>query len=125
MTTAAGLWVVSALLGLSSAVGVSASGPGPGPATTTTTTTLRVVSDNNYPPYVFLGADGRPRGYVVDEWKLFEKKTGVHVDFVATDWDDAQRRLLTGRADVIEMIFETPKREPLYDFTEPYATVHV
>jgi len=29
-------------------------------------TTLRVVGDNNYPPYLFLGSDGKPRGYVFD-----------------------------------------------------------
>lgn len=86
---------------------------------------LRVVGDDNYPPYLFLGSDGKPRGYVVDEWKLWEKKTGVHVELVATDWADAQQRLQSGQADVIDMIFRTPEREALYDFTEPFATVHV
>ncbi|MBU6249248.1 MAG: diguanylate cyclase, partial [Xanthomonadaceae bacterium] len=86
---------------------------------------LRVVGDNNYPPYLFLGPDGQPRGYVVDEWKLFERKTGVKVQLVATDWADAQQRLQSGQADVIDMIFRTPEREALYDFTEPFATVHV
>jgi len=88
-------------------------------------TVLRVVGDNNYPPYLFLGHDGKPRGYVVDEWKLWEQKTGVHVDLVATDWADAQQRLLSGQADVIDMIFRTPAREALYDFTKPFAKVRV
>ena len=86
---------------------------------------LRVVGDDNYPPYLFLGNDGQPRGYVVDEWKLWERKTGVHVELVATDWADAQRQLLSGRADVIDMIFRTPSRTALYDFTSPFAEVHV
>ncbi|WP_232821071.1 EAL domain-containing protein [Dyella sp. C11] len=87
--------------------------------------TLRVVSDDNYPPYLFLGPDHQPRGYLVDEWKLWEQKTGIHVQLVATDWADAQRMLLDGKADVIEMIFRTPEREALYDFTVPYARVTV
>jgi diguanylate cyclase (GGDEF)-like protein len=87
--------------------------------------TIRVVGDNNYPPYLFLGPDGKPQGYVVDTWKLWEKKTGVHVDLVATDWVLAQQRMSDGQADVIEMIFDTPERRAIYDFSAPYASVRV
>ncbi|PMQ05407.1 Phytochrome-like protein cph2 [Dyella sp. AD56] len=87
--------------------------------------TLRVVSDNNYPPYLFIGPDHQPRGYLVDEWKLWEKKTGIHVELVPTDWANAQHMLLDGQADVIDMLFRTPEREPLYDFSAPYAKVTV
>jgi diguanylate cyclase (GGDEF)-like protein len=86
-------------------------------------TTLRVVGDNNYPPYLFLGSDGKPRGYVVDVWQLWEKKTGIKVELTATNWADAQQRLLHGQADVIEMIFKTPAREALYDFSVPFTHV--
>jgi ABC-type amino acid transport substrate-binding protein len=86
---------------------------------------LRVIGDDNYPPYLFLGPDHKPRGYLVDEWKLWERKTGIHVELVATDWADAQQMLLAGKADVIEMIFDTPAREKLYDFTAPYARVPI
>ena len=48
-------------------------------------TTVRVVGDDNYPPYLFLGADGKPRGYVVDVWQLWEKKTGIKVELIATN----------------------------------------
>lgn len=87
--------------------------------------TLRVVSDNNYPPYLFMGPDHQPRGYLVDEWKLWEQKTGIHVELIPTDWASAQRMLLDGQADVIEMLFRTPEREVHYDFSRPYAKVTV
>src|SRR5690349_21516283 len=64
--------------------------------------TLRVVGDNNYPPYLFIGPDGKPQGYVVDEWKLWEGKTGVKVELTATNWADAQQRIRSGQADVID-----------------------
>ena len=86
---------------------------------------LRVVTDNNYPPYVFLGPDGTEQGYVVDLWKLWEQKTGIPVDFQAMQWALAQRTILDGRADVIDMIFRTPVREQLYDFSKPYADLPV
>lgn len=83
---------------------------------------IRVVSDNNYPPYLFLDADGNPQGYVVDMWRLFEVRTGIRIELVAMDWASAQREVLAGRADAIDMIFRTPGRDPYYDFTSPYAT---
>ncbi|SDX64737.1 PAS domain S-box-containing protein [Allochromatium warmingii] len=87
--------------------------------------TLRVIGDENYPPYLFLNANGQADGFLVDLWQLWERKTGVHVELIATQWDDAQRRLLNGQADVIENIFKTPGREPLYDFSAPYADLPV
>ena len=85
--------------------------------------TLRVVGDNNYPPYLFIGPDGKPQGYVVDEWKLWESKTGVKVELTATNWADAQQRIRSGQADVIDMIFRTPERAARLDFTRSFATV--
>lgn len=87
--------------------------------------TLRVVTDDNYPPYVFRGPDGHADGYVVDVWKLWQSKTGVQVDFRAMQWSEAQRTMLDGKADVIDMIFRTPVREQLYEFSKPYATLPV
>ncbi|MDE2151009.1 MAG: EAL domain-containing protein [Betaproteobacteria bacterium] len=86
---------------------------------------IRVVTDDNYPPFVFRGADGELRGYEVAVWKLWQRKTGIPVEFSAEHWADAQRDVLAGRADVIDMIFRTPQREPYYDFSKPYATLPV
>ncbi|WPL16819.1 Signal transduction histidine-protein kinase BarA [Thiorhodovibrio winogradskyi] len=86
---------------------------------------LRVVGDENYPPYLFLDAQGEEDGYLVDVWRLWEEATGIGVELIATQWDQAQRLLLDGEADVIENIFATPGREPLYDFSAPYASLPV
>jgi len=86
---------------------------------------LRVVTDNNYPPYVYLNVNGQPEGYVVDIWKLWEQKTGVPVDLQVMQWSIAQRTILDGESDAIDMIFRTPVREQLYDYSEPYASLPV
>ncbi|MFO6419930.1 EAL domain-containing protein [Hylemonella sp. W303a] len=86
---------------------------------------LRVVTDNNYPPYVVLRADGQAEGYIVDLWRLWESKTGVRVDLRAMEWSQAQRAIRDREADVIDMMFRTPVREQLYDFSQPYATLPV
>lgn len=40
-------------------------------------------------------------------------------------WAEAQRAMQDGRGDVIDMIFRTPAREQLYDYSRPYATLPV
>ena len=87
--------------------------------------TLKVVMDDNYPPYIFRDSNGVLTGYLVDIWKLWESKTGVHVELTATDWAKAQQMMLAGQADVIDPIFRTPKREQKLDFTPPYAEIPV
>ena len=86
---------------------------------------LRVITDDNYPPFLFRDADGRLAGYLADFWALYQKRTGTPVELIAVSWSEAQRRVLAGEADVIDMIYRTPPREPLYDFTEAYAQLPV
>jgi PAS domain S-box-containing protein len=86
---------------------------------------LRVVSDDNYPPYLFRDTDGRVDGYLVDLWQLWEQKTGVRVELTATVWSEAQAMMNRGEADVIDMLYRTPAREALYEFSAPYSTQNV
>lgn len=84
---------------------------------------LTVVGDDNYPPYLFKDASGETVGYVADLWKLWSQATGNEVNLISTKWSEAQRMILNGEADVIEMIFRTNDREPDFTFSAPYATV--
>ena len=70
--------------------------------------TLKVVMDDNYPPYVFRDAAGELVGVLVDQWRLWEKKTGVTVEISAKDWARAQQEMQAGRYDVIDTIFKNP-----------------
>jgi len=89
------------------------------------TRVLRVISDENYPPFLFRDVDGHVQGYLVDFWKLWERRTGVRVELIATGWVEAQRRLQSGDADVIDLIYRTPAREAIYDFSAPHAELPV
>ena len=95
------------------------------PAHATDAPALHVVSDDNYPPFLFRNADGEVEGYLVDYWQLWEKKTGVRVRLSAMQWSEALRMIRAGEADVIDMIYRTPPREPQYDFSPPYAELPV
>ncbi|HWJ93083.1 MAG TPA: transporter substrate-binding domain-containing protein, partial [Telluria sp.] len=85
---------------------------------------LRVITSDATPPFMYRDPNGHPVGYTADLWRLWEKKTGIPVELTATDWAVAQQRMLAGQADVIDLIFRTPAREPLYDFSAPFATIH-
>ena len=108
-------WLLTMMLPVDTLAGTPTSPP--------TTASLRVVLDNNYPPYIFREANGSLEGYLVDEWKLWETKTGVHVELIASDWEVAKKSMAAGSADVIDTIFRTPEREITLDFTPPYAQI--
>src|SRR5690606_30490280 len=76
-------------------------------------------------PYIFRDANGAINGYLVDAWALWERKTGVRVNLVASDWDKAVARMTARQADVIDTIFKTPEREKALDFTASYANIPV
>jgi diguanylate cyclase (GGDEF)-like protein/PAS domain S-box-containing protein len=82
---------------------------------------LRVVLDENYPPFAFRTREGKLEGYSVDAWNLWQKKTGMAVQLTGTSWVQANRMLQDREADVIDPIFRTPEREADYDFSPPYA----
>ena len=86
---------------------------------------IRVVLDNNYPPYSFRAANGQPQGILNDLWRLWAQRTGIAVDFQPMDWGRARATMESGKADVIDTIFETEERRKLYDFSRPYAEIEV
>jgi diguanylate cyclase (GGDEF)-like protein/PAS domain S-box-containing protein len=88
-------------------------------------TTLKVVLDNNYPPFTFLDDNGNLQGILIDRWKLWEKKTGIEVEITGLDWNEALARMQAGEFDVIDTIFLTESRAQIYDFSSPYQEIEV
>ncbi len=86
---------------------------------------LRVVMDNNYPPYVFQNDRGEVQGILIDQWKLWEERTGVKAIITALPWGEALQRMQAGEFDVIDTIFYTDERAKILDFTAAYARIDV
>ncbi|MBA4375562.1 MAG: hypothetical protein C0401_05245, partial [Anaerolinea sp.] len=87
--------------------------------------TITVVMDNNYPPFTFLDANGNLQGILIDQWRLWEQKTGIAVELTGSDWSEALRRMEAGEFDVIDTIFFNESRAKIYDFSKPYITIDV
>ena len=90
-----------------------------------TTRSIRVVMDDNYPPFVFKDGSGKLQGILIDQWRLWEQKTGIRAELSAMDWGEALHRMKAGEFDVIDTIFRTDERTGWLDFTKPYATLEV
>lgn len=86
---------------------------------------IKVVMDNNYPPFVFEGNNGSLQGILIDQWKLWERKTGIKVEISAMDWGQALSRMKNGEFDVIDTVFQTEERSGWLDFSKPYAKIDV
>lgn len=84
---------------------------------------LRVVMDQNYPPYSSRNAEGKLEGYTVDLWRLWQQKTGTPVKLLGVNWAQALPMLENGQADVIDPIFLTPARTARFDFSPSYGVV--
>jgi len=86
---------------------------------------LKVVIDNNYPPFSFLDEKGNLQGILIDRWKLWERRTGNRVEITGMDWSSAVEQMTAGEFDVIDTIFWTESREKVFDFSEPYQNIEV
>jgi PAS domain S-box-containing protein len=87
--------------------------------------TVRVVMDDDYPPFIFKDAEGNLKGILPDEWHLWMQKTGIRVTISAMDWAGAIQRMRSGDFDVIDTIFQNANREKIFDFTKSYVKIEV
>jgi ABC-type amino acid transport substrate-binding protein len=81
--------------------------------------------DNNYPPYVFLDGKGNLQGILIDQWRLWEQKTGIKTHVSGMDWDEALNRMEADEFDVIDTIFLNEQRAQIYDFSKPYTRINI
>lgn len=86
---------------------------------------IRVVMDNHYPPFAMRGADGELQGILVDQWRLWERKTGIKVEIQGMDWGQAQKRMRAGEFNVLDTVFKTQERMEYLLFSKPYQKIEV
>ena len=85
--------------------------------------TVQVALDKDYAPYSFQSDAGELQGILIDQWRVWEKKTGIKVEIHAMDWGEALRRMRAGEFDVIDSIVETAERRASFEFTPAYTPI--
>jgi len=75
-----------------------------GPSPEKAKDTLMVAALQDFPPFSFIGAKGKPSGLFVDLWQLWSQKTGRPVTFKLYNRIDAIHALKDGIVDVLSTL---------------------
>ena len=86
---------------------------------------LVVAFDDDYPPYSFKDEDGQIEGIVPELWAAWSRSTGRRVTLLPLPWDEALAAFESGKAEVLDTVFENASRRVRYLFSQPYATIKV
>ncbi|MGE5256909.1 MAG: ABC transporter substrate-binding protein [Hyphomicrobiales bacterium] len=80
--------------------------------------------DADYPPFSFVGKDGKPAGFDIDALDWIANAMGFKVKHQPTDWAAIVPTLQSKKIDVIASGMSiTPERQAAVNFTAPYWTV--
>ena len=80
--------------------------------------------DANYPPFAYVGEDGKPSGFDVDSMDWIAKKMGFEVKHQPMDWDGISPALLGKKIDMVcSGMSISPERAAAVAFSDPYFTI--
>ncbi|MDY7562374.1 cystine ABC transporter substrate-binding protein [Pseudomonas sp. 10B1] len=84
--------------------------------------TISVGLEGTYPPFSFVGEDGKLAGFEVEFSQALAKQLGVTAKLQPTKWDGILAALESKRLDVvINQVTISEERKKKYDFSEPYT----
>jgi len=82
--------------------------------------TLFIATPDDYAPYAFVNAEGKPAGLFVDIWRLWAEKTGKKVEFLPSGWDDSLNNVRHGGADIHAGLFRSEYGSQWFDFSDSF-----
>ena len=77
---------------------------------------ISVAVGKSYAPFYFTDQKGKPAGWLVDIWRLWSRKTGVRVNFVAAPFADTLKLVAIGKVDVHGGCFYSKERARNLEF---------
>ncbi|WP_439112994.1 transporter substrate-binding domain-containing protein [Hydrogenophaga sp.] len=85
---------------------------------------LRLAVERDYPPFVFVDADGQPKGLSIDMLRLVQEAAGLRIhEQPAAPLQALLSDLRQGRADIVTSLRPTPERAVFLEFTRSYVQV--
>jgi PAS domain S-box-containing protein len=85
---------------------------------------LRSAAEIGYPPFSFADAHGKAGGFSVELLRAAMAAMGRSVVFRVGPWSEVKGWLAEGEVQALPLVGRTPEREPLFDFTFPYMSLH-
>lgn len=83
-----------------------------------------VGGDRDYPPYEFIGSDGKPAGYNVELTRAIAAVMGINVEIRLGKWGEMRRALANGEVDILQGMAFSEERTREVDFSPPHAVVY-
>jgi len=80
---------------------------------------VTVAISEDYPPYNAVDGQGRPWGWLVDIWRLWSKKTGIEVKFVAAPFVKTLKLVGSGKVDIHGGCFYSKQRAEYLEYVAP------
>ncbi len=84
---------------------------------------ITIVNQPDSAPMSYQGANGEPKGFIIDVWKKWSEKTGIPVHFHFANWEDTIRLVRDGTYDLHGGLFRNKVRLTFFDFSGPYHEV--
>jgi PAS domain S-box-containing protein len=85
---------------------------------------LTAGSEPDYPPYCLVNENGEAEGFSIDLFRAAANAVNLSCEFRIDLWQNVKNDLAEGRLDALPMVGRTPEREPYFDFTFPYISLH-
>ncbi|PWB32585.1 cystine ABC transporter substrate-binding protein [Pseudomonas sp. SDI] len=83
---------------------------------------IKIGLEGTYPPFSFVGDDGKLTGFEVELSQALAKALGVKAKIQATPWDGILAALESKRLDVVvNQVTISEERKKKYDFSTPYT----
>ena len=79
-----------------------------------------IVGSDNYPPFNYVGSDGRPTGIDVELAQEAFRRMGYEPDFLTINWERKKALVESGDIDCIWGSFSMDGREEDYQWAGPY-----
>ncbi|MEN6436995.1 MAG: transporter substrate-binding domain-containing protein [Syntrophobacter sp.] len=85
--------------------------------------TVVFVSQTRYPPFEFTHENGQHEGMMLDVIRWMAVEMGFHPVFIDATFQQAQRIVLSGDADILTSLFYSDKRNETFEFTDTILDV--
>ncbi|MBV1786846.1 transporter substrate-binding domain-containing protein [Marinobacterium sp. D7] len=87
-------------------------------------TEVRVGGETDWPPFDFVGQDGRYQGVSRDILDLVANKTGLKLRYITgQSWAEMLAAFKSGELDILPAIYKSESRAEYTEFTDPYLEV--
>ena len=79
------------------------------------TKTLVITNSKAWKPFSYLD-NGKPKGLLIDFWRLYGERSGTNIVFDLVDWQDSLDKTAQGHANVHAGLVYSDKRAQLFEF---------